>query len=88
MRCFLSCDDPQGQVGSEIEEKKDNLDQPQERVDDHVEGFSGNGEPSALCAIHEIQGEYGERTPQSEDDSVYDCAPHKERCERLNIHDF
>ena len=88
MRCSFSCDDPQGQVGSEIEEKKDNFDQPQERVDDHVEGFSGNGEPSALCAIHEIQGEYGEHTPQSKDDSVYDCAPHKERCECLNIHDF
>jgi hypothetical protein len=85
---FLSCDDSQGQVGSEIEEKKDNLNQSQKRVDDHVEGFSGNGEPSALCAINEIQGEYGEHTPQSEDDSVDDCAPHKECRECLNIHDF
>ncbi len=88
MRCSLSCDDLQGQVGSEIEEEKDNFDQSQERVNHHVEGFSGNGEPSALCAIHEIQGEYREHSPQSEDDSVYDRAPHKECCECLNVHDF
>jgi hypothetical protein len=48
---FLSYDQ-QGHVGNDIEEQEEDFEQPEERVDDHVEGFSGNGEPFALSAIH------------------------------------
>ena len=49
--CPLS-DDDQGHVGNDIEEQKEDFEQPEERVDDHIEGFPGNGKPFALRAIH------------------------------------
>ena len=45
-------DDKQSHVGNDIEDQKEDFEQPEERVNDHVEGFPGNGEPFALCAIH------------------------------------
>jgi len=42
----------QGHVGNDIEEQKEDFEQPEERVDDHVEGFPGNGKPFALRSIH------------------------------------
>ena len=50
--CSISSDDQQSHVGNDIEDQKDNFEQPEERVNDHVEGFSGNGNPFALCAVH------------------------------------
>jgi len=90
LRCWMLCllsDDQQRHVWYHIEDQKDDLEQPENRVNDHVIGFSGNGEPFALYAIHEIRGESEEHCPQNQDAAVYDCAPHEERCECLNIHD-
>ena len=50
--CSFLSDDQQGDVGNDIEDQKEDFEQPEERVDDHVEGFSGNGKPFALRAIH------------------------------------
>jgi hypothetical protein len=48
---FLS-DDPQSHVGNEIEDQKDDFEQPKKRVNDHVERVSGNREPFALRTAH------------------------------------
>ncbi len=50
--CSFLSDDQQSHIGNDIEDQKENFEQPEERVDDHVEGFSGNGKPFALSAIH------------------------------------
>ena len=52
VKCSILSDDQQSHVGNDIEDQKENFEQPEERVNDQVEGFSGNGEPFALCAIH------------------------------------
>ena len=36
--------------------QKDDFEQPEERLNDHVEGFSGNGKPFALRTVHQIRG--------------------------------
>ncbi len=87
MLSSFSSDDQQSNVGNDIEDQKGNFEQPEERVNDHIVGFSGNGEPFALYAIHEIRGEHEEYCPQNEDAAIYDCTPHEERRESLNIHD-
>ena len=56
MLSSFSSDDQQSNVGNDIEDQKCNFEQPDERVNDHIVGFSGNGEPFALYAIHEIRG--------------------------------
>ena len=83
---FLS-DDQQSHVGNDIEDQKDDFEQPEERVNDHVEGFSGNGKPFALRTVHQIRGQHAHGGPEDQQGSVYDCAPHEESCQRLNIHD-
>jgi len=40
-----------------------------------------------LYAIHKIRGKHEEHCPQNQEAAIYDCAPHEERCESLNIHD-
>ncbi len=85
--CSFSSDDQQSHEGNNIEDQKDDFEQPEERVNNHVESFSRNGEPFALYAIHEIRGEHEAHCPQNEDAAIYDCAPHKECCKCLNIHD-
>ena len=52
VKCSFLSDDQQSHVGNDIEDQKEDFEQPEERVDDHVEGFSGNGKPFALHAIH------------------------------------
>ena len=37
-------DDQQSHVGNDVEDQKDDFVQPEERVNNHVEGFSGDGE--------------------------------------------
>ena len=49
---FLLSDDQQGHVGNNVEDQKDDFEQPEKWVNDHVEGFPGDGEPFSLCAIH------------------------------------
>ena len=50
--CSFLSDNQQGHVGNDIEKQKENFEKPEERVDDHIEGFSANGKPFALRAIH------------------------------------
>jgi hypothetical protein len=83
---FLS-DNQQSHIGNDIEDQKDDLEQPEKRVNDHVVGFSGNWEQFVLHAIHEIRGEHEKHCPQNEYATIYDGAPHKECCHCLNIHD-
>ena len=84
--CFLSLDDQQSYVWHHIEEQKDDFEKSDEQVNDCVVAFPGNGEPSALQAIHEIRGEEKEYGPQNQDAAIDDCTPHEERCECLNTH--
>jgi hypothetical protein len=85
--CPVLRDDQQSNVRNEIEYKEDDFEQPEERVNDHVKSFSGNGKPFALRAVHQIRSHYAHCDPEDQDGSVYDCAPHEESCQRLNIHD-
>jgi len=85
--CSLLSDDQQSHVWNDIEDQKDDFEQPEEQVNDHVVSFSGNGEQFALYAIHNIRGKHKEHCPQNEDAAIYDCAPHEERRECMNIHD-
>ena len=55
VECSFLSDDQQSHIGNDIEDQKDDFEQPEERVDDHVEGFSGNGKPFALHTIHQIR---------------------------------
>jgi hypothetical protein len=59
----FSSNDQQSNVGNYIEDQKGYFEQPEERVNDHIVGFSGNGEPFALYAIHEIRGKHKEYCP-------------------------
>ena len=52
VKCSFLSDNQQSHVGNDIEDQKDDFEQPKERVDDHVESLSGNGKPLALRAIH------------------------------------
>ena len=85
--CFSSSHDKQSNVRNCIEDQKDDFKNPEERVNDHVESFSGDGKPFALRTIHQIRGQYTHCDPEDQQSSVYDCTPHEECCECLNIHD-
>jgi hypothetical protein len=76
---FLS-DDQQSHVGNDIEEQKDDFEQSEERVNDHVEGFTGDGKQLALHTVHEIRGQHTHCGRDDEQGPVYDCTPHKKRC--------
>ena len=49
-------DNQQGYVGNDIEHQDDDLEQPHERVKNHVEGFTGNRKPFALGTVHQVRG--------------------------------
>jgi hypothetical protein len=50
-------DDQQRHVGNDVEDQKSNFEQPEERVINHVEGFSGNWKPFVLRTVHQIRGQ-------------------------------
>ena len=52
--CFLSPQDDQGDVWDEIEHQKKHLEETNEGVNHHVEGISGDRNPSTLNAIDPI----------------------------------
>jgi len=54
----ISSHDQQGNVGHDIENQEDDLEQCEERVDDHVEGIPRDGKPFALHAEYPITGKY------------------------------
>lgn len=76
---FLA-DDQQSHVRNDIEDNKDDFEQPEERVHDHVVYFSGNGEPFALRTVYQIRGQYKHSGPKDQQASVYDRTPHEECC--------
>jgi hypothetical protein len=88
VRCSISSRDQQGNVGNDIEHQEDNLEQREERVNYHVEGIPRDGKPFALHAVHPVTGECTNHGCENKPDSVYDCAPHKNCLERINIHDI
>lgn len=51
---YLS-DDQQSHVWNDIEDYYDYFEQPDERVEDHGEGFSGHGESFVLRTVHKIR---------------------------------
>jgi hypothetical protein len=87
VRWPISSHDQQGNVGNDIKHQEDNLEQREERVHYHVEGIPRDGKPFALHAVHPITGEYTNHGRKNKPGSVYDCAPHKNCLERVNIHD-
>jgi hypothetical protein len=87
VRCSISSHDQQGNVGNDIEHQEDNLEQREERVNYHVEGIPRDGKPFALHVVHPITGEYTNHGRENKPGSVYDCAPHENCLERINIHD-
>jgi hypothetical protein len=78
--CSFLSDDQQNHVGHDIEDQKDDFEQPEERVNDHIEGFSGNGKQFALHTVHQTRGQYTHCGREDKEGSVYDCTPHKECC--------
>ena len=58
VRCSFLSDDQQSHIGNDIKDQKDDFEQPEKRVNDHVEGFSGNGKPFALRTVQQIRGQY------------------------------
>ncbi len=78
--CSFLSDDQQSHVGNDIEDQKDGFEQPEERVDHHVEDLSGNRKPLALRTVHQIWGHYAPRGPEDQQDPIYDCTAHKEVC--------
>ena len=84
MQGFVGCsflsDDQQSHVGSDIEDQKDDFEQPKERVHEIVEGFSVNWKPFALRTVHQIMGQYSHCGPEDQQRPVHDCTPHKECC--------
>jgi len=87
VRCSISSHDQQGNVGNDIEYNENNLEQREERVNYYVEGIPGDGKPFTLHAVHPITGEYTNHGREKKPGSVYDCAPHENSLERINIHD-
>jgi len=53
--CSFLSDKQQGHVGNDVEDQKDDLENPEKRVDDHIEGLSGQGRPPVLRAIYQIR---------------------------------
>jgi hypothetical protein len=80
-------DDHQHHIRNDIEDQENDFKQPEERVNDYVEGFPGNRKPFALRALHEIRGYYQHYCPENQQASVHNGTPHKERGKCLNIHD-
>jgi hypothetical protein len=87
VQCSISPHDQQGNVGNDIEHQKDNLEQREERVNYHVEGIARDGKPFALHVVHPITREYKNHGRENKPGSGYNCAPHENCLERINIHD-
>ena len=83
---FLA-NDEQSYVRSNAENQKDDFAYRQERVNHCIEGFSGNGKPLMVHAIQEVWRIDTCCGPEVEHGAVDDCAPHKKRCQSLNVHD-
>ena len=49
--CYFLSDDQQSHVGNDIEDQKDDFEQPEERVNDHIEGFSGDRRKSIFGEV-------------------------------------
>ncbi|MCH8941888.1 MAG: hypothetical protein IIA48_05540 [Bacteroidetes bacterium] len=47
----------QSHVWNYIEDQKNNFEQPEEGVKDHVECFSWNGKPFVLRTVHQIRSQ-------------------------------
>lgn len=77
---ILLSDNQKNHVRNEVEDQKDDFKQPEKRVDNHIVGFSGDGEPFALHTVDQIRRQYTHDRPQGQKGTVYDCAPHKEGC--------
>ena len=52
------CDDQQSHPGSDVEGHDDDLEHPEERVNDHVVGLTGEREKFALYTVDKIRGQH------------------------------
>ena len=75
---LLLCDDQEGHERNQIEDQKDDFEEPEKRIHDDVEGFSRNGKPFVLRTIQQVRCQYTHRNPEAQEGSIYDAAPHKE----------
>ena len=62
----LLSDDQQSYIGNDIEDQKNDFEQPEERVYDYIEGFSGNRKPFALRTVDQIRGQYTHCDPEDQ----------------------
>ncbi len=84
----LLTNDQQSYVRSNTESQKDDFEYRQERVNHCIESFSGNGKPLMVHAIQEVWCKDTCCGPEDEHGAVDDYAPHKKRCQSLNVHDI
>jgi hypothetical protein len=82
-----SSQDQQNNIGNDIENKQDDFEEPEERIENHDECFSRDGEPSALGAVDQVLGQYAYGCPKKQQGAIDDRAPHKEPCQRMYVHD-
>ena len=68
-------DDQQSQVGNDIEDQPDDLEQSEERVSDDVDGIAGDRKQFALHGVHKIRGQHEYRGREHQQGSVYDRTP-------------
>ena len=73
-------DDQQSHVGNEIEYQKEDFEQPEERVNDHVKGFLRHGKQFAVHTVNKIRGRHEHYGPEDQQGPVNDCAPLEKRC--------
>ncbi len=79
-------DDVQRDVGDEIKEDDEDLEEPDYRKGDNIEGLPGHGEELCPHLVDPIRCEREEDGNEEEDADVNDRHPAEDRSERLNIH--
>ena len=79
-------DNVQRDVGDEIKEDDEDLEEPDYRKGDNIEGLPGHGEELCPHLVDPIRCEREEDGNEEEDADVNDRHPAEDRSERLNIH--
>jgi hypothetical protein len=57
----FSCNQPERYVGNDIKKEEHEFVQADERVEHHIEGFSGQRKPYAVQSVCPITGEYADQ---------------------------
>jgi hypothetical protein len=79
-------DNQQRNPGDKVEYDENDLEASEKRIDHHVKGLPWNRKPSVLDPINKIRRQEEKDSPENQQRSVDDGAPHEKACHRLNIH--